>query len=65
MDKELFRIVVGAVIINKEGKFLLGKRHSKDDSLSDFWSISAGHIEVSSPNINTLENNLILVINIS
>lgn len=54
---QLFRVVTAAVI-HDNGKFLLGRRHPKDDNLPDFWSIPAGHIEVSETDINTLEENL-------
>ena len=54
---QLFRVVTAAVI-EDNGKFLLGRRHPKDDNLPDFWSIPAGHIEVEETDINTLEENL-------
>lgn len=58
MNKENFRVVVGAVIYNHDKKFLLARRHIKDDNLPNFWSIPAGHVEAFSNDSDVLELNL-------
>lgn len=41
--KELPRIGIGVIILNKDGKILVGKRKG---SHAQFYSIPGGHLEV-------------------
>ena len=55
---QLFRMVVAAVIHDNQGRFLVAQRHSKDLHQPGVWAIPAGHVEVQSSNLDTLEENL-------
>ncbi|HRY60042.1 MAG TPA: NUDIX hydrolase [Patescibacteria group bacterium] len=55
---QLFRIVVGAVIHDDEGRFLVAQRHAKDDNQPGVWAIPAGHVETEEGSIDVLEENL-------
>src|SRR3989344_3343060 len=57
-EYQLFRVVVAAVVHNKNGEFLMAQRHLKDDNQPGIWAIPAGHIEVEASNTNILEDNL-------
>jgi len=47
--RQLFRVVVAAVIHDGNGKFLLAQRHAQDDNQPGLWAIPAGHLEVEGP----------------
>ena len=52
--KEEFRVVVVAAIHDENKRFLLARRHPKDDNLPDFWSTPAGHVEANEHDTDVL-----------
>ncbi len=58
MIRDTFRVVVGALIYNSEGKFLLAQRYEKDTNLPGIWAIPAGHAEEVLNSLDSLEENL-------
>lgn len=53
-----FKIITSLVIIDKEGRFLLGKRSEDEDVFPGLWSIPGGKVEHGPMQKDVLENNL-------
>ena len=60
MDKDYFyKIILSAVIFNKEGKILLGRRSLTDDILPGYWGLPGGKIDSTEDTDDILEKELI------
>lgn len=53
-----FKIITSLVIVNEEGKFLLGKRSMDEDVFPGLWSIPGGKVEHEPKQLDVLENNV-------
>ncbi|MCI0479789.1 NUDIX hydrolase [Candidatus Uhrbacteria bacterium] len=51
-------ITTAAILIDAEGRVLLGKRSPKEDTVPGFWSLPAGKLESFGPASDVLEDNL-------
>jgi ADP-ribose pyrophosphatase YjhB (NUDIX family) len=51
-------ITTAAIIIDAEGRVLLGKRSPKEETVPGFWSLPAGKLESLGPSSDVLEDNL-------
>lgn len=58
MGVPTYRITTAAIIFDEQGRILLGKRSSKEDTVPGFWSLPAGKLESSGPASDVLETNL-------
>ncbi|MCK5026762.1 MAG: NUDIX hydrolase [Nanoarchaeota archaeon] len=53
-----FKIITSLVIVNEEGKFLLGKRSMDEDVFPGLWSIPGGKVEHGPRQLDVLEDNV-------